>query len=60
MASSGGGGSSLPSLRRLDVGAPPTPVTTPPGQEDAPAIQSMTTVQPRALAPQLHTGHSFE
>jgi hypothetical protein len=60
MASSEGGGSSLPSPRRLGVGALAAPVTTPPWQEDAPAIQSMEMVQPRALAPWPPTGHSFE
>jgi hypothetical protein len=60
MVSSGRGGFSLPSPRRLCMGAPPAPVTTPPGQEDALAIQSMTTVQPWALVPRLQTGHSFE
>jgi hypothetical protein len=36
--SSGGGGSGLPSPRRLSTGAPPAPVITLPWQEDAPAI----------------------
>jgi hypothetical protein len=58
-ASSGGGGSGLPSHKRLSMGALPVPVTTPPWQEDAPAIQFMLMVQPQVLAPWLPIGHSF-
>jgi hypothetical protein len=50
-ASSRGGDFDLPSPRRFGVGALPAPITTPPWQEDASAIQSMMTVQPQALAP---------
>jgi hypothetical protein len=60
MASSGGGVSDLPSHRSLGVGAPHATITTPPMQEGALAIQSMTTVQPWALTSWPHTGHSFE
>jgi hypothetical protein len=59
-ASNGGGGSSLPSPRRLDAGAPLAPIATLPWQEDALTIQSMTMVQPWMLAPRPHTGHSFD
>jgi hypothetical protein len=59
-ASSGGGGSGLPSPKRLGAGALPAPITTLLWQEDTPPILSMTTVQQRALAPRPHTSHSFE
>jgi hypothetical protein len=52
------GGSGCPSPRRLGTGAPLAPITTLPWQKDAPATQSMMTVQPWALAPRPHTGHS--
>jgi hypothetical protein len=59
-ASSGGGGSGLPSPRRLGAGASPALVTTPLWQVDALAIQSMMSVQPWALTPQPSTGHYFK
>jgi hypothetical protein len=60
MASSGGGGSSLPSPKKLSAGAIPAPIITTPWQEDAPVIQSMTTFPPWVLVPQPDTDHSFE
>jgi hypothetical protein len=59
-ASRGGGGSDLTSPRRFSTGALPAPITTPPCQEDAPAIQSMMMVQPWTLTQRQPTGHSFE
>jgi hypothetical protein len=59
-ASSGEGGSNLPSPKRHDTGAPPTPITTTLWLENASATQSMTTVPPRKAASQPDTGHHFE
>jgi hypothetical protein len=60
MASSRGGGSGLPSPRRLGKGAVLGPVTTTTWQEDAPTIRYMTTVPPWALALRPDNSHSFE
>jgi hypothetical protein len=54
--SSGEGCFGLPSLGRHNTGAPPTPVTTTPWTENAPAIQALMTVPPRMAAPWLDTG----
>jgi hypothetical protein len=59
-ASNGGGGSGLPSPRRLDAVAPPALVTTTPWQEDTSAIQYTMMVPPWALTPRSDIGLSFE
>jgi hypothetical protein len=49
IAPSGEGGSSLPSSRRHNTGAPSSPIATTPWLEDAPATQAMTTAEHRPL-----------
>jgi hypothetical protein len=51
MASSGEGGTSLPSPRRRGMVAPPAPVATTPWMENALATQAMTTVPLRMVVP---------
>jgi hypothetical protein len=60
MASSGEGGSDLPSPRRCGTGVSPTPITATPWMEDALATQAMTLVPPRVAAPRPDTGSPFE
>jgi hypothetical protein len=52
MASSGEETSGIPAPRRHSTGPPPAPIATTLWLEDTPAIQTMTTVQPRMLTPQ--------
>jgi hypothetical protein len=59
MASSGEGGSSLPSSRRHGTGTLSAPVATTPWLEDVLATQAITTVPPRVLASRLDTGLPF-
>jgi hypothetical protein len=59
-ASSGEGGSGLPSSRRHGTVAPSASVTTMPWLEDALATQAMTTILPRILVPQLNTDLPFK
>jgi hypothetical protein len=54
-ASSGEGGSGLPSPRRRGTGAPPAPVTTTPWMENAPTTWAITTVRPWSAAPRPNT-----
>jgi hypothetical protein len=44
MTSSGEGNSGFPISRRCSMGTPPTPITTTPWSEDAPPLQTITTV----------------
>jgi hypothetical protein len=60
MASSGEGGSGLPSPRRHEAGALPAPVTTTPWMENAPATEAMMTVPPWTAAPRPDTGLPIE
>jgi hypothetical protein len=60
MVSSREGDSSLPSLGRCGTGALPTPITTMPWMENAPAIQVMMMVPPWTAAPQPDTRLPFE
>jgi hypothetical protein len=59
-ASSGDGGSGLPSPRRHDMGASLAPFTTTPRMENALIAQSMMTVPPRTTAPWVEVGLPFE
>jgi hypothetical protein len=56
MATSGEGGSNLPSSMRHDTGATPAPVATTPWLQDIPATQSMTTVPLWVRTPWSNTG----
>jgi hypothetical protein len=60
MVSSREGDSSLTSLGRCGTGALPTPITTMPWMENAPAIQVMMMVPPWTAAPQPDTRLPFE
>jgi hypothetical protein len=60
MASRGEGGSGLPTPRRCDTGAPPTPVTTTPWMENALVTKAMMTVPPRMVAPRSNTDLPFK
>jgi hypothetical protein len=59
-ASSGEGGSSLPSPRRPGTGALPVPVTTTPWMENALATRVMTMVPSPTVAPQPDIGLPFK
>jgi hypothetical protein len=58
--SSGEGGSDLPSPRRHETVALPTPVTLTPCMENAPTTQAMTMVPPWTAEPRLDTGLPIE
>jgi hypothetical protein len=60
MASSGEGGSDLPSPRRCGTGASPAPVTTTPWMENASATQAMMMVPLRTVATRLDTDLPFK
>jgi hypothetical protein len=60
MVSSGEVGSSLPSPRRHDTGAPPSPATTTSWLESTPATQAMMTVPPRMMTSRPDTSLPFE
>jgi hypothetical protein len=57
---SGEGGSDLPSHRRCNMGAPPTPVATTPWMKNAPATQAITMVPPQTVALQPDVSLPFE
>jgi hypothetical protein len=53
-------GSDLPSPRRHDVGALPTPTTTISWSENTPTTQAMTTIPPRSAVPRSDTDFPFD
>jgi hypothetical protein len=59
-ASSGEAGSNLPSHRRHDTRAPPTPIMIQPRLVDNPATLDVATIPPWLLASRPDTSHPFE